>query len=91
MLEISLFCKDISHSIVSEMKIRFTKHVLEKLTALRGGKITITGADIVQAVVAPDVVDTRSRAPQYIAQKGLDASSLSAAYSKAQRHMEWSR
>ena len=55
------------------MRIRFTKHALEKLTALQGGKITITGADIVQTVVGPDAVDTRNRAPQYIVQKGLDA------------------
>lgn len=55
------------------MKIRFTKHTLEKLAGFAGSKIKITGANIIQTITEPDFVDARSRAPQCIAQKHLDA------------------
>lgn len=55
------------------MKIRFTKHALEKLAGFAGSKIKITGADIIQTITEPNLVDVRSRTPQYIAQKSLDA------------------
>ena len=57
------------------MKIRFTKHTIEKLTAFANanGKIRITESDIVQTVTEPDIVDIRSREPQCVAQRHIDA------------------
>lgn len=55
------------------MKIRFTKHAQEKLVAFQGGKIHITGADIIKTIATPEFVDTESRPHQFIAQKELSA------------------
>ncbi len=54
------------------MKIRFTKHALEKLKAYEGGEIKISAADLIQTITTPNLVDTISRVPKYIAQKHLD-------------------
>ena len=54
------------------MKILFTKHAIEKLVAYEGGSIRISAEDLIQTITKPDIVDTRSRMPEYIAQKHLD-------------------
>ena len=53
------------------MRIRFTKHALDKFSVLRRGGIVVSRARILHILEHPDLVDYR-RLPLYIAQGSLD-------------------
>jgi len=53
------------------MPIRFTKHALEKFSALRSYGVLISRAQVLRVIYHPDSVDYR-RLPLYIAQGDFD-------------------
>ncbi|KKU59350.1 MAG: hypothetical protein UX81_C0010G0013 [Parcubacteria group bacterium GW2011_GWA2_47_12] len=53
------------------MKIRFTKHALEKFEVLKQHRILVSRNRVLNTVIAPEYTDHR-RAPLVIAQSTLD-------------------
>ena len=54
------------------MKVRFTKHTLEKFLVLRRHGVVVTRSRVLRTVAFPDTIDYR-RDPLLIAQSNLDS------------------
>ncbi len=54
------------------MKVRFTKHALEKFLVLRRHGVVVTRSRVLRTVAFPDTIDYR-RDPLLIAQSNLDS------------------
>ncbi|MEK7144362.1 MAG: DUF4258 domain-containing protein [Patescibacteria group bacterium] len=53
------------------MLIRFTKHALQKFSALKEYGVSVSREQVVRTIRTPDFIDYR-RLPLYIAQSGFD-------------------
>ena len=54
------------------MNVRFTKHALEKFGILDRYGFQVTKDQVLDVMGNPDLIDTLSRSPLYVAQKALD-------------------
>ena len=70
------------------MKIIFTKHAEKKFGVLREHKCVFAREQVIEVLHKPDSTDVFSRAPLYVAQKGLDKRRvLRVVYRKEENHI----